>query len=207
MSIKLNSALGGSVTLNEPATASAFTLTLPTDNIQPGMNLITPTSVVGGTFNGGAISFSAASSISINGCFSSLYDNYRIYMGGVCSVFSVLDSRLRLSGSDSAVNYGGQTLRASGATVSAASGATTAATIGAIHTTQSIITIDLVGPSKTEQTAIYGVCGLGSAPRIDHCASFHTNATAYDGITFLPDIGTSGRTLTGTLRIYGMRNQ
>jgi hypothetical protein len=46
-----------------------------------GLRLITPTSVTGGTIGTtGAVTFSGASSVSLNGVFSSAYDNYRIVM-------------------------------------------------------------------------------------------------------------------------------
>ena len=44
-----------------------------------GMRLIVPSSVANGTISSsGAVSFTAQSSVSLNGCFSSTYDNYRI---------------------------------------------------------------------------------------------------------------------------------
>lgn len=207
MSIKLNSALGGSVTLNEPATASAFTLTLPTDNIQPGMNLITPTSVVGGTFNGGNISFSAASSISVNGVFSSLYDNYKLIFRTLSTTNTELNMRLRSSGTDAITNYIWQYVYA-GITSIATAGSTATygqiAYIGSFN--NNISEMILSGPalaSNTSYVCLTAYMNSASSVRQENWYGVHTTATAYDGATFYNNPGT----MTGTLRIYGMRNQ
>jgi hypothetical protein len=44
-----------------------------------GLNLVVPTSVTGGSLStNGQITFSSSSSVSINGCFSSTYQNYKV---------------------------------------------------------------------------------------------------------------------------------
>jgi hypothetical protein len=56
-------------------------MTKARDNANGGFGLVLmkPSSVVNGTDNGkGTVSFSAASSVSLNDVFSSTYDNYRI---------------------------------------------------------------------------------------------------------------------------------
>ena len=171
-----------------------------------GLDLITPTSVAGSgvTLSGGAVSFSGSTSVSVNGCFTSTYANYRIIISGVCNAFSALDARLRLAGTDSTTSYTSQTLRASATTVSAATGITNGANVAAINTLQSIVVIDLAGPALAQATAIYATSGVNS--RIDQCAGAHSPATAHDGITFVPDLAIGTRTLTGTLRVYGLRN-
>ena len=207
MSIKLNSALGGSVTLNEPSTAIAYNLTLPTDNIQPGMNLITPTSVVGGTFNGGAISFSAASSISVNGVFSSLYDNYKLIFRTLPSTNNELDMRLRLSGTDAVTNYIWQYVYAGATTIATAGSTATYAQIAYIGSfNYNISEMILSGPalaSNTSYICLNAYMNSASTVRQENWYGVHTTATAYDGATFYNNTGN----MTGTLRIYGMRNQ
>jgi len=48
-----------------------------------GLVLVKPSSVVGGTDNGkGTVSFSAASSVSLNDVFSATYKNYKIIFTG-----------------------------------------------------------------------------------------------------------------------------
>jgi hypothetical protein len=64
-----------------------------------GLDLITPTSIAysGGSasVSGGAVTFSAASTVSVNNCFSSTYDNYRIVFRGSQSAASNLEAMLR----------------------------------------------------------------------------------------------------------------
>ena len=60
---------------------------------QPGMKLVVPSSVAVGSGSGsvatqGTVTFSGASSVSINGCFSSTYDNYRILFFGTLRTLS-----------------------------------------------------------------------------------------------------------------------
>jgi hypothetical protein len=213
MSIKLNSTLGGSVTLQEPNTASAFTLTLPTDNIQPGMNLITPTSVVGGTFSGGAISFSASTSVSINGCFSSLYDNYlyQITYTAASGADAQMRFRLRVAGVDSIVSYINQRIYAYSTVIGTDLniGGTTSLFIGSITTgypQAASCQGTLFSPALIQQTR-----GNNLTNHSDSSGNYynqlnnhyHTVSAAYDGMTIFPSTGT----VTGTMRIYGMRSQ
>jgi hypothetical protein len=217
MSIKLNSALGGSVTLNEPATASAFTLTLPTDNIQPGMNLITPTSVVGGTFNGGNISFSAASSVSVNGCFTSSYQNYQIVINinAISATGDVgLHMRMRSAGVDlSSASYRSQRLyqvsTSIGGLENSFAGDNTRMCIGQVWSgqpTASAVILNLINPQTAAWTIATGFSPVYASDSnlyntLVTAAAFNTNS--YDSLTFLASTGT----ITGTIRIYGMRNQ
>jgi hypothetical protein len=64
-------------------------------NAVPGMKLVVPTSVTGGTVDAnGAVTFSSATSVDISGAFSSAYDNYRIFY--VASAASAGDIAIRL---------------------------------------------------------------------------------------------------------------
>jgi hypothetical protein len=82
----------------------------------PGMKLIVPSSVAVGSGSGsiatqGTVTFSGASSISLNGCFSSTYDNYQIVISiDANSAISDNYLRMRASGTDnseSQYRYGG----------------------------------------------------------------------------------------------------
>jgi hypothetical protein len=207
MSIKLNSALGGSVTLNEPSTASAFTLTLPTDNIQPGMNLITPTSVVGGTFNGGAISFSAATTLSINGCFTSSYANYRIMFDATLASGSTgLNMRMRSAGSDNSTsNYAHQYMDAGSTSVTGARAtAQTSMAVGAATTGIGWNAMDLFSPNLAAPTLFLSyIANAVTSPSLTLYAGGHNVSSAFDGFSIIPP----SSNITGTLRIYGLRNQ
>ena len=77
-----------------------------------GLVLIKPSSVVNGTDNGkGTVSFSGASSVSLNGVFSSTYKNYRISFDNITMPTGAgatdLLLRLRAGGSNTTTNYTG----------------------------------------------------------------------------------------------------
>ena len=71
-----------------------------------GLQLVVPTSVTGGTVsaNGAVTVGNAVSSVTVNGVFSSAYDNYRIVIGGVDAT-SRVNFRLQL-GSTTNEHYG-----------------------------------------------------------------------------------------------------
>jgi hypothetical protein len=66
-------------------------------------------------------------------------------------------------------------------------------------------TLDLVRPALVAMTGFIGQFSGTSVAVSDYVASFggrHNQAVAYDGISFIPQAGT----ITGVMRIYGMRN-
>lgn len=150
---------------------------------------------------------SAQGSLSIDDCFSATYNNYRIIVSGLCNSFSNFEARLRVSSTDATTAYASQFLRASSTTVSAGAGTSdpASAMVGVIHSTQSIIAIDVSGPFLAQQTAFLGL-GAPGAPRIDFTTAVHTTATSYTGISFFPDVNQPTRTLTITARVYGYAN-
>ena len=174
-----------------------------------GLKLIVPSSVAGSGVSvsaSGKVSFTAATSVSVNGCFSSTYDNYLVVMKTDASVSSVsIQFRLRLSGTDAATStYIGQNLRASSTTVTGYRDPS-ALSYTSIAAVSSTITNGLhtyiYGPALAQPTALrtVSVSGLSSAT-IDDNANTHSVSTAYDGFTFYPQTGS----LTGSLPIYGL---
>jgi hypothetical protein len=72
------------------------------------LQLISPTSVVNATNSNSKIIFSAQSSFSINGCFSSAFDNYRIIISefvGTIATCADLQLKLRVAGADASSGY------------------------------------------------------------------------------------------------------
>ena len=180
----------------------------------PGARLVVPTSVAVGSGSGsvgtsGAITFSGASSVSINGCFSSAYDNYRIVANILNTDASAIDInfRLRLSGTDaSGSNYirlGDYLTTAAGPTRD--SGTATTVGVAATGSNGSAFTMDVFRPYVAEYTrTISNSFGLGSSSSSVYRYSVsHSVSTAYDGCTFYVS---SGVGLTGNIRIYGMKN-
>ena len=169
-------------------------LTLPTDSIQPGMVLIA------------SQSFSAASSVSVNNCFSSTYDNYRIILTGNASADVSMYMRFRSAGSDnSTLNYAWQYIAATSTSVSAASSTGgSASSITAFYTSDgNSASIDVMNPNLAKPTGINTsvVYTYGTLQWRGYAALF-TATTQFDGFTIYPSSGN----MTGTLRVYGYRN-
>jgi hypothetical protein len=168
----------------------------------PGMDLMTPSGVVNGTLSGGEVSFSAAATLSVNGCFNSTYDAYAVWCQMSKTTDTNVDLRMRLSGTDAtAANYDTQsTLNANTSifntrTVSATSG------IFGYASTDHFSTINFQSPALAAITYYFSSYAYG--PAIDNgiVAGRHNVATAYDGFSFIPASGT----MTGKLRVYGLR--
>jgi hypothetical protein len=172
-----------------------------------GLRLVTPTSIAnsGGSASasGGAVTFSAVNSVSLNGVLSATYDNYRIVVSSAFSSDQSLRARLRLSGTDaSGTTYFYQRVTGSSSTASS----TGESSIGHFYFGDcsgnlSAWSIDMFNPAKASetQTLTLNVRGNNS---IQTVSGVHTTATAYDGITFFPTSGT----MTGTIRVYGYQN-
>jgi hypothetical protein len=191
-------------------TASDVWLFVPTAS-SSGMDLITPTSVAGSgvTLSGGLVTFTAASTVSVNGCFTSAYDIYRIVMyGGASTTGENMDARLRLAGSDNSTanSYVRQLLRGiSTATSSAQVTGSSFATIAISDANIWVSTLDVVRPALASMTGFIGSFHGTSVASSDYIGTFggrHNQTVAYDGISIIPQVGT----ITGVMRIYGMRN-
>jgi hypothetical protein len=176
-----------------------------------GLVLVKPSSVVNGTDNGkGTVSFSAVSSVSLNGVFNSTYDNYRIVVNG--SANSANDGnqffRVRSGSSDvtsSTYVYSSFIKSGGGSDLSFNSGADTLIKIGAQDSAvvqgQSYC-YDIISPFLTQYTKISG----NSTFQTDTAAwsggvvvGLNFNQISYDGFT----IGTQNGTFTGIVSIYG----
>ena len=200
----------GTSTFAGPVTMSggAVNMSGATSVTGGGMDLITPTSVAGSgvTLSGGAVSFSAATSISVNGCFSATYKNYRLVLSGVCSSSTpAMNIRMRLAGSDNSTsNYAYQYLDFAGPTItSARSTAQTNYYSSILTTTGGWMVIDVFDPAEASNT--YFSTSGGYLPATPGGLLFygaHSVSTAYDGFSVIPSVGN----VTGTLRIYGLRN-
>lgn len=182
-----------------------------------GLVQVVPTSVAVGSGSGsvdgnGSVSFSGASTASINGCFTSLYSNYRIVAKITSSASSAeCNMRLRTSGSDNtSANYwwASSSAIANSTNYNTASGTSTASTYFRLspigNSYSSIGVYDVQTPFDTDQTRY---TGLGfywdSAPNYGntHLGGAMTVTTSYDGFTIYPNTGT----ISASLQVYGYR--
>lgn len=153
-------------------------------------------------------SFSSVSSVSLNNCFSSSYENYRIIFSiSAQSAANDINVRMRANGSDTststynwAYSRGGRTTLADGGSTS---GATSWIPFSGTNAYLSQLTLEIFRANVSGQA---GFISHSFSYDGGYLVSFRggvcTQATAHDGITF---ISTSG-TITGTVRVYGYEN-
>ena len=178
-----------------------------------GLRMVVPSSIAVGSGSGSAnaagyVTFSGASSVSLNGVFSSTYDNYRIVCDFTGSTTIATYIRLRVAGTDNtSSNYNRQYLLANNTSISGGR-ATIAlwAMTNATSTTRGAYVMDVFNPFLTQVTG--GVSQqLGNYNGTSTFAlnleghGFNT-ATSFDGFTFFSDTGN----MTGTIAVYGYKD-
>lgn len=172
-----------------------------------GLKLIVPTSVSGtgvSVSSSGKVTFTSSTSISVNGVFSSTYDNYLIVVGGgtIATGAETLSIRFRVSGTDATgSNYAEQNLFASSG-VSAGRGTSmdTGNVAGWWTPLRSAFHLYVYGPALAQPTAWRSVTVTtdGNAAIRDH-AGTHSLSTAYDGFTLR-----CPNAITSKLTVYGL---
>jgi hypothetical protein len=174
----------------------------------PAMGVVIPTSVAGSGVSlssVGTVTFSTASAVSINGCFSALYQNYKIEISITSSNQVALLYRFRTAGSDNiTANYGNQAFVADSTSVGAARTTTqTQGDLGQMCLSDlSFFDITIYSPFETAKTGMLVQNGsmVGEAYMRNQVNTMKTS-TSFDGITLFPTTGT----ITGTARVYGYR--
>lgn len=178
----------------------------------PGLAIVTPTSIAnsGGSASasGGLVTFTAVSSVSLNGIFSSTYANYRTIFTIQPSAAPTMTVRMRTAGTDnSAASYEGRTLFYYGATSGVESTAAGTSFDLRVVTTgyNNGFNLDINDPFNTTPTNIIGQCSVyvsGATYVGRQLAYTHASSTSFDGMTLYPSTGT----ITGTIRVYGYKN-
>ena len=170
----------------------------------PGLSLVTPTSVAGTgvTLSGGTVSFSASSTISVNGCFTATYDNYMMTVTHTGTADTDLNIRLRLAGTDaSATDYIFISFDNTGTTGAVRFTGQTSMRLGpGRNGTKMYATSYLFSPFAAAITGEQN--NTTSSPVMNMTNGIHGLSTSYDGFSLFPSSGTSA----GSLRIYGLRN-
>jgi len=177
-----------------------------------GLNLIVPTGITNGTVSAnGAITInSGVTSVTINGAFSSTYDNYRLmfnkikYSGG---------SNLRIQLGTTATGYyytelSGSGTYATASTLALSNGSNADSYFTGIvgNTNGANGWVEVFSPYLSELTTLNSI---GSDNRTDgagprNASGFLNNTTSYTSLTVLPNSGQSFS--SGTIRIYGYNN-
>lgn len=185
---------GGYVELQAPANAVSQTLVLPTDSIQPALVHINTTT------------FSAVTTVNIDGVFSSSYDSYRIIVSGsqTAAAGTARRMRFRASGTSISSNYGFSYIN--NTTTSSVGGLTAynnwdIGVFGSGNFGQSVIEIG--GPFLVGQTTGVSTSGNYIGQSSLYIRGLHqTDSTSFDGFSTYVESGT----ITGTIRVYGYKN-
>jgi hypothetical protein len=185
-----------------------------------GLAKIVPSSVAVGSGTGsatalGTVTFSGASSVSLNDVFNSTYRNYRI----ICNFVSTTGSnsytsiRMRASNADeSGTNYKFAAIgyRSNNTAYNDYSGASSNATAwqdlgtNASSTTNNFFVFDVINPNESMYTLIsgksltYDTASSGILADVNY-TGMHVQGTAYTGFTAFPSAGT----ISGDVSVYG----
>jgi len=181
----------------------------------PAMRMIVPSSVAVGSGSGsvgtsGAVTFSGASSVSLNDCFTSTYDNYRI----VCHLTNTstadgLNLRLRVSSADNTTsNYNGARVE-SNASASANRYFVGSTSFDVNATDDGGVAhgfvLDLQAPFATNRT-VGQIISMGQDSGANYSSRsggyVFSATTSFTGFTIFPGSGT----IAGTIRVYGYKN-
>lgn len=174
-----------------------------------GLTMIKPTIVATGgsaVLSGSQIVCTAVNSISINNCFSSLYDDYLVLIRWTAMTLATdINLKLRVAGVDNAAAaYTGQRIWAvNGAappSVAQTINGTTGFLLSASTSQFGTITLDLFSPNKAEQTQGNGLFqSVGSNMANGTFGLFHNTNIQADGMT----ISVATGTVTCVIEIYG----
>jgi hypothetical protein len=171
--------------------------------------LMTPTSVSTGSIGTyGAVTFSAAAAVSLNGCFTSEFDWYDVIFDVTCTAAGSLTAVLRLAGTDASTAYDRQENTGISATATEAQtlNATTFRLTGTNIIGRHSGTVRLFNPALAVATTGTVISGGTANPMTaaagSRFSSFiqHRTLTAYDGLT----VSVGSGTITGSIRVYGI---
>lgn len=197
--------------------APARNLGLTSGESLGAMALVKPTSIVStGTGSSaiinpnGSVTFNSCATISLNGVFTSTYDNYIISgrtssSGGAGSPDIFM--RLRVSGTDNstASSYVYQELNAGSTSITAARVTSDIGRFGANYNSDAQrngFILYVYGPALAQPTAARSnTVSSTSGAYLSDIAVTHNQSTSYDGMTISLQ---SGFTMSGLISVYGL---
>ena len=160
------------------------------------------------TLTDNTVTFTSVNSVSLNGCFTSSYDTFRIVCVVTASTGMNVNGRLRASGTDaSGANYLRTAVYSgSGAQAAFSSGGTSWEMANINNTARAPFTADVYGPATANRTKItqsFGpwVDSSGTQWRAGVAGLDHDVSSAYDGFSLIASTGT----MTGTVSVYAYK--
>ena len=153
--------------------------------------------------------FSAVASVSVNDCFSSTYNNYRVLVSAASASLTgnqTLAMRMRVGGSDNtANNYNwARFVVFNGGTAGAGATAASFEITGGTAYTNFSIALDVIDPQTTNRTQILGHSLANQNDNlalVGYNGGVMTVTTSYTGFTLFPSSGT----FSGEIAVYGYR--
>lgn len=198
-------------------TTAPINLSSSSSVLGTGMDLITPTSVAGDgllSLSGSSVSFQGSRSVSVNGCFNSTYDNYKIVLNQDISEGNQnLFIRFRSAGIPNSSSTYSSAILIIGSSVTGGSGGqlTSSGIIGKVTSSLAAganATIDVCSPFINQMTTYTSATGSAffatGQTEMYYIYGTQLSRTSFDGFTIF---SSSSFLLTGSLRIYGYRNQ
>ena len=180
-----------------------------------GLTQIIPTSISVGSGSGsvganGAITFSSASTVSLNGTFTAIYDNYRVYFYMYGSTAGDGAIKMRANGVDNSDSNSYRRSDIYVTTAQAVAGSSVLTTfyqLGNYATTSSSTSskfmLEFHEPFLPRVTQIQNSVFRDGDNLALYNMGRHTVNSSFDGFTIYP---LNGGTLTGTIRVYGYNN-
>ena len=180
-----------------------------------GMVKIVPTSVAVGSGTGsantlGTVTFSGATTISLNGCFNSTYSNYKLVINfesfsGTDNIFYM---RLRASGSDNTTSnyrYTGNDWASNWNPWSDALYSQDKFVVHRYSRANGIyMSMDVLNPFATKYTGWLSLSSqVATNPGVNHAAGIFNATTSFDGFTMFPEVS---QNMSGTISVYGYTN-
>jgi hypothetical protein len=150
----------------------------------------------------------AAATVSVNSCFTTAFDNYRILISGTSSADTFIQMRMRVSAADNTTaNYlYGYVQGVSAAASSSSATGQTSMQVGSCNTEGFHYSIDIFSPAVAAATRLQSIGGKNTTtPFWISYYAVHNVTTAFDGFTFFPASGTL-TTATNGIRVYGYSN-
>lgn len=192
------------------ASVRSFGFYTPLTSAKYAYELVAPTSLTttgtSASINtNGSVTFTAVSSLSLNGVFSAEYENYHLVLEADVSTTNVqINGRLRQGTTDSANTalYNNQRTNVSGTNLTSA-GSTNAGLFNfdlGDGATRNGLTITIYRPFIAEPTALHAQASMDDAT-IEYVLTgcTHEGSTSFDGFTF----STGSGNMTGTVAVYG----
>jgi hypothetical protein len=178
-----------------------------------GLTQIIPTSITVAAGSGtvsanGGVTFTGTTSVLLNNCFSSAYDNYKIVISNLASSAGNLLS-YQMSSAGTAVGtstYSHQRHYTQVTSVGGErTGPTTSSSLSYVSTgALNSVSFEIINPflsTVTKTTSIGNYSDPTFPYYIDIFNGYHSTAASYDGIRIF-----SASTISGTIRIYGYNN-